>query len=185
MTAPLGIPGWLSDENREQLEDLIAVHDVRSVIEIGSFMGLSAVWFASHPQIERVTCIDTWYEPANYESENNLVATLRRWELPRDFFPLFRDNVMRSGYWHKIHPLRGHSRYICGEAPEADLVYIDGDHSYEGVERDITLYRPKAKKVIAGDDFVKRYGFGVIEAVREMLPNYQAVGPFWWSILVS
>ena len=55
-----------------------------------------------------------------------------------------------------------------------DLVYIDGDHSYEGCLRDIKDWYPKVKsgKFLVGDDYrvlTNRQGvkFGVIEAVNE------------------
>lgn len=179
------IPGWFAEENRSKLSDLITSHDVKTVVEVGSFLGLSAVWFAQ--RVNHVHCVDTWFEGATYESENNLLGTLRRWDLPRDFFPLFRDNVMRSGVWHKITPIKGHSRFVIGEVPHADLVYLDGDHSYEGCKRDIELYQDKARVILCGDDYSPRMEsdgvtpcFGVIEAVTELLPDAQHVGPFWW-----
>lgn len=180
MTDDLGIAGWFADENRANLERLIKVHKVQSVIEIGSFLGLSAVWFAR--RVNEVTCVDRWFEPAIEANDNNLVSTLARWELPNDFFPLFRDNVMRSGVWHKIRPVRGGSTEMHEQAHPVDLVYIDGDHSYEGCKRDLELYGPKARKIICGDDYVVRDGFGVIEAVTEMLPHHQSCGPFWWAV---
>ena len=183
------IAGWFAHENQRELFRLIQQHDIRTVAEIGSFMGLSAVWFAQ--RVEHVYCIDTWFEGATYESENNLVGTLRRWELPRDFFSIFRDNVMRSGVWHKITPIRGNSCHVSDEVPTVDLVYIDGDHSYEGCHRDILTYREKATKILCGDDYTERMesdgtgktpAFGVIEAVNELLPGADHVGPFWWWV---
>lgn len=179
----LGVAGWFADENRLELDHLIREHPIQSVVEIGSFLGLSAIWFARYPQIKSVTCVDLWFESANYDSQNNLFGTLNRWELPRDFFHLFRTNVMRSGYWHKIHPVRGNSHYVSGEVPFADLVYVDGDHSQEGCSKDILTYREKARSIICGDDYSDREGFGVIQAVSELLPNHRHHGPFWWSIL--
>jgi hypothetical protein len=176
----LPIPGWFARENREQLGRLIIERDIKSVIEVGSFLGLSAVWFAE--RVEQVYCIDTWMELATYESDNNLVSTLRRWDLPRDFFPLFRDNVMRSGVWHKICPVKGASQDVHGEVPVCDLVYLDGNHSYEGCKRDIKIYQDKARACLCGDDFTVRKDFGVIEAVTELLPGAQHVGPFWYWI---
>jgi hypothetical protein len=174
------VAGWLARENRETLASLIKEHDIRSVVEIGSFLGLSAIWFAK--RVDSVTCVDLWFEVASHLSNNNLVGTFHRWELPRDFFHIFRDNAMRSGYWEKIHPIRGHSHYVHGEVPFADLVYIDGDHSYEGCKRDIEIYRQKARRVICGDDYMEREGFGVIEAVTKLFPNHRHCGPFWWAV---
>lgn len=181
MIGDIGIPGWFAPENQANLARLIAEHEIRSVIEIGSFMGLSAVWFAH--RVEQVTCIDRWYEEANYVSDNNLVGTLRRWELPRDFFHIFRENVMRSGVWHKITPIRGNSHYVHGEAGFADLTYIDGDHTEKGCEMDIRIYRDKTRKIICGDDYVQREGYGVIEAVTKLLPRHKHDGAFWWCDL--
>lgn len=175
------VAGWFAPENRAALDSLIREHDIRSVVEVGSFLGLSAIWFAQ--RVAQVTCVDSWYEPATYESNNNLVGTLRRWDLPRDFFGIFRDNVMRSGHWHQITPIRGHSHYVAEEVPYADLVYLDGSHSYEDCKRDIEIYRDKARRVLCGDDYVEREGFGVIEAVRELLPDHNHSGAFWWADL--
>lgn len=178
----LPIAGWFPCENRDTLERLIVEQNIRSVAEVGTFFGLSAVWFALHEQIEMVQCVDLWFEPANYPTNNNLVGTLHRWELPKDFFSVFRENVMRTGVWHKILPIRGNSRYVHGEVSDADLVYIDADHSYEGCKLDIQNYFGKARKVICGDDYVEREGFGVIEAVTELLPGHQHSGAFWWVV---
>jgi hypothetical protein len=181
----LPIPGWFAEHNRVKLHELIRKHDIKTVVEVGSFLGLSAVWFAQ--RVEHVYCVDQWFEGATHESENNLVGTLRRWDLPRDFFSIFRDNVMRSGLWHKITPIKGHSRFVHGEVPVADLVYLDADHSYEGLSFDIGIYAAKARKVLCGDDYTPRFeedgvtpAFGVIEAVAKLLPDAQHVGPFWW-----
>jgi Methyltransferase domain len=194
MTNPIPIPGWFSPENRSELEFLISTNDIHSVVEVGSFMGLSAVWFARFDQIASVHCVDQWYEGATHESENNLVGTFRRWgyPCPFDFFPLFRANIERSGYWHKIHPVRGHSHYVHREVPVADLVYLDAGHQYHEIERDIEIYRDKARVILCGDDYTPRFEvdgktkcFGVVEAVRELLPNHEHNGPFWWCDLAK
>jgi Methyltransferase domain len=53
-----------------------------------------------------------------------------------------------------------------------DWVYIDADHSYEGVKRDLNAYFPLVKPggILAGDDYGQKgtwYGLGVAEAVDE------------------
>jgi hypothetical protein len=56
-----------------------------------------------------------------------------------------------------------------------DLIYIDADHSYDGVKRDLEDWWPKVKKggYFTGDDYSHSYApvtgvkFGVIEAVNE------------------
>lgn len=58
---------------------------------------------------------------------------------------------------------------------ELDFVYIDGNHNYEYVLEDITLYWPKLKNdgLMAGHDFLPRFQ-GVIKAVKEKFgDNYE------------
>jgi len=68
-----------------------------------------------------------------------------------------------------------------------DFVFIDGDHSYEGVKRDIKLWNPKVKKggCLIGHDYYHHSGMDdVRRAVNELLPNHN-VEPrnpqgIWW-----
>jgi cephalosporin hydroxylase len=175
-----GVTGWLLQENREELERLIAEYDIRSVIEIGTLFGLSAGWFAQ--RVDTITCVDRWYEPAEKPDNNNLVAVLKNGGVPRDFFKVFEENMRRVGLWEKIRVVRGDSKLVYDQVDQADLVYIDGDHSYEGCAGDIRLYGPKARKVICGDDYVVLKDFGVIEAVDELLPERQVRFRFWWVV---
>ncbi len=174
------LPGWFAPENRLMLDQLIRNHECTSGIEIGCFLGLSTVWFCYH--LHRLQCIDTWYEDAIEPNQNNLVQTLRRMGTPKDFYHVWCDNIFEAQVGRKITAIRGRSDEIHPLVVDADLVYIDGDHSYAGCKRDIELYLPKARKVICGDDYVKRPEFGVIEAVKEMLPGHQRYGPFWYFV---
>lgn len=49
-----------------------------------------------------------------------------------------------------------------------DIVYIDADHSYEGVKKDLESWFPKVKigGVIAGHDYINP-AYGVLQAVNE------------------
>lgn len=54
-----------------------------------------------------------------------------------------------------------------------DFVFIDADHSYEGVKRDITLWRPKLKAggLLSGHDYAnpgEKLGMEVKRAVDEL-----------------
>lgn len=61
-----------------------------------------------------------------------------------------------------------------------DFVYIDGDHSYEGVTADIYAWLPKVKPggILAGDDYIrsnrdKRF-YDVIRAVDEFAESVES-----------
>jgi len=52
-----------------------------------------------------------------------------------------------------------------------DWVYIDGNHSYEYVKKDLNYWYPKVKGILCGDDYAvcEKLQFGVIEAVDEFV----------------
>ena len=69
-----------------------------------------------------------------------------------------------------------------------DFVYLDGDHSYEAVTKDLESWYPKLKKfgVMCGDDYGHPSGVGVIEAVtkfayrNKLLVNDGEDNQFWF-----
>ena len=54
-----------------------------------------------------------------------------------------------------------------------DLIYIDGDHFYDGVKNDLEIWFPKIKKggVFGGHDYSDYRGWGVKKAVSEFFQN--------------
>ena len=63
-----------------------------------------------------------------------------------------------------------------------DFIYVDGNHSYEGVKSDLELFYPKLKYggVMMGDDYhvhelekVFGFDFGVTKAVNEFAINHR------------
>lgn len=50
-----------------------------------------------------------------------------------------------------------------------DFIYVDGDHSYEEVKKDLNAWYPKVKEggVFCGDDYQEGAWQGVIDAVNE------------------
>ncbi len=179
--------GWFPEANQRGLADLIFKYDVSTAIEIGSFLGRSAVWIAD--RIDHLWCIDPWEELETTPTSNNLVQTLQDLGLPNSFYHIFHQNIVVAGVESKVTALRGTSRDMIARAPRmVDLVYIDGDHSYEGCLADLLNYLPKARLVICGDDYHKRpngepYFPGVVQAVDEVFPEHGSDYTFWWKEL--
>lgn len=69
---------------------------------------------------------------------------------------------------------RAMSDEVAGEFEDGslDFVYVDGDHSLEGVRADIELYWPKLRPggIMAGDDYHlgRWWGDGVVRAFSEL-----------------
>lgn len=58
-----------------------------------------------------------------------------------------------------------------------DLIYIDGDHSYNAVKEDLELAYKKVKneKYICGHDYTKKLFPGVVKAVDEFCNKYNLI----------
>jgi len=103
------------------------------IVEIGSHLGASAVVLAEvlrrHPGggENKVYCIDTWMNDAMTEGR-------------RDTFEEFQNNTEK---WKELLcPIRADSIDVKLPFDECDLVFIDGDHSYEGVKLDVEKFSP-------------------------------------------
>jgi hypothetical protein len=154
------IPGWFPQTNKDTLEMLIKKHDVQSVIEIGTFVGLSAVWFAE--RVQKVITIDPFdaLTRINYLHGEWAEAAKNQWE-----------NYLKNTVgFNNIEVIKMTSQDAAAgplKDVTADLIYIDGSHEYEEVKQDILTYWPKAKKVLCGDDYTPSWP-GVRRAVDEL-----------------
>lgn len=93
----------------------------------------------------------------------------------------FYNNDIKEKYGNRLIPIQGYSYIVADQIPDnfADIVFIDADHSYESVKKDIIKYTPKLKSkgLLTGHDIDYP---GVNKAVNEMIKNYD-VGPnFVW-----
>lgn len=145
-TSPLEggeLAGWFPNENAEIIAKLIRQYDIKSVIEVGCFVGLATVFFAS--KVERVIAIDTFdaLEREKYLNEAQKSAANNQLET-------FKKNT--KGF-DNITILQMSSDEAAALDIEADLVYIDASHDYQSVQTDIAKWYPKTKKILCGDDY--------------------------------
>jgi len=102
-----------------------------NVLEIGSYVGVSSCHLAAGllRRGGRLFCVDTW---------NNETMP----EGPRDTYADFLNNTRR--FAGTIRPLRMRSAELLAAHLQLplDLVFIDGDHSYEAVRADFERVAP-------------------------------------------
>jgi hypothetical protein len=127
-------------------------------VEVGSFMGRSAAYFAvellRHGGTGRIDLVDSFINGASGRDVMELLAPVRS----------TIGNIHTGLSWEGAQLYADQS---------LDWVYIDADHHYEPVCRDIDAWLPKVKPggVIAGHDYSNYPGFGVIQAVNERFDN--------------
>lgn len=152
----------------------------RNHVEIGSYLGASACFISrglrlvSSNREARLYCVDTWMNDAMTEGQ-------------RDTYEEFSENT--RPYGGMIIPLRARSEEAAaGLLAKVDFLFVDGDHSYEGVSSDIRSWFPKlsAGAVVVFHDYgwaegVKR---AVAEFVRplEVAPG-QVFDNTYWTII--
>lgn len=104
------------------------------MIEIGSYLGASSCFLAAAAlEVEgaRLHCVDTW--------ENEGMS-----EGSRDTWRDFQCNTQE--YQRVIEPHRARSMDVARTfGQRIDLIFIDGDHSYEGCHGDVINWLPLVK----------------------------------------
>lgn len=129
------------------------------MVEVGSHYGDSTLGWLLTGRFSSITCVDPFVDvPGIYEGMQNVFGEFNRRVIQK--FPEAR--LLRCSSVEAARHMEDRS---------LDLVYIDGDHSYEAVKSDILCWLPKVKHggYIAGHDFVDNGVFGVQQAVREFL----------------
>jgi predicted O-methyltransferase YrrM len=133
-------PGWdpyrvTALQHRAELERLVrflAGREPRTVLEIGTFQGGTLyVWVRALDSTRHVVSVDqpVWNE-----------MTHRR---RRDLYAAFSEETRIDVVFGDSHDGTTYEEVAgsMGGEGSVDLLFVDGDHSYEGVRRDFEMYR--------------------------------------------
>lgn len=133
-----------------------------SILEIGSWIGTSAIVFAK--RFREVFCLDPFESVGDTITEKYDMKVVEK---------LFHENVFPH---YNIKHIKLSSNDLFAEenilvldlfdCHKVDIVYIDGDHHYDKVKRDIQAAKKLAVKFICGHDYERRFP-GVVKAVNE------------------
>jgi predicted O-methyltransferase YrrM len=151
------------------------------IAEIGSYIGASACCFgaaASDTERKKIICIDTWNNDAMTEGN-------------RDTWAEFKSNT--ADFSVHVIPVRGFSTDVVDQVraiiPTLDLLFIDGDHSYDGVKADWEAYKSflKPGSTVIFHDYgwaegVKRV---VHEDVMPLVLSHDILPNMWWGTLAK
>lgn len=127
--------GWMTPEELDWLGAQAASMD--SVVEIGSLHGRSAfALLTACPGT--VYCIDPWNDEGDH------------------CYPSFLGNC---GHFPNLVAVRGFSPQAGVDIPAVDMVFIDGDHTYDAVIADIEAWLPRTRRLMCGHDYNNTDGF--------------------------
>lgn len=166
------IPGMLSEESAKFLFSLCYAQGVEGdVVEVGSWQGYSTSFLAravSETGNGRMYAVDHF--KGNVGKEAFYVAG--RDDLG-DLPGIFRNNMRKAGVDDTVRILEMANVDACAQlrndGVKIRFLFIDGDHSLEGVRRDIELFFPLlvSGAIVVFDD-CSTSAPGVIEAADEL-----------------
>ncbi len=167
---PAKIPGWF--HHGEKILSLIDEYRPKVCVELGTWQGASAVPIAL--SIQRwggtLNCVDTWAGELNEDGGS----------LPN------KPPVMIMACARAVTELKvgANVRLIPATTLEAakvwsepiDFLYIDADHSYEGVKADLEAWVPHVRPggLILGDD----YGSSIYPGVKRAWDEFERWAEF-------
>jgi len=125
-------------------------------VEIGSYLGASSTFLASAAREKNsiLYCVDTWGNDAMSEGK-------------KDTFNEFMKNTQR--FRSVMIPLRGLSEEVAKTFnKKINLLFIDGDHSYKGVKKDVDSWFPRLKNKA----IVIFHDVGWAESVQKVISEY-------------
>lgn len=147
------------------------------IAEVGVWKGDSVCHLASRLPHATVYAVDLWENTYRYRHLPKLQS-----QVPT-VYESFASNVARWGV-KNIKPVQGISWEVADsfEDESFDFVYIDADHSYEAVVKDIRAWLPKVKRggFLAGHDYDNPKHPGVKTAVDELLGQIQTFDGWVW-----
>lgn len=145
--------------------------DKNVVIEVGSWHGRSTRALGDNA-MGIVYAVDTWDGSAN--ERDTWHQSARSMDGDHAFYEFMQNNIdlVSRG---KIVPVRMSSKnasdFFRRNGIIADMIFIDADHTYEGVVSDIKSWMPLLKPggLLCGHDYVHSDHMKVIEAVDDVL----------------
>ena len=158
------ISGWNSESIA--LEYAINTYKPESIVEVGSWLGASAIFMASKTKAP-ILCVDTFLgsnEVLWREGKvNNLVDNFN------SIYRQFCANITHKELNNQVSPLpmtsSSAAELLAKLDVTIDMVYLDAGHREREVYADLQDWWPLTNKVLVGDDY-NSYWPGVIAAAN-------------------
>ena len=142
--------GWFVNQN--QLNHLFKRFKPKTVIELGSFLGLSTDFIAKRlPPGGKLYAVDHWLGSVEHQGRQDVAHLLPT------LYDQFLSNMIYTKNTETVVPVKMTTVEASSflEEIEADIIYVDAAHDEASVYTDLTLYYPLLKEggVMCGDDW--------------------------------
>lgn len=180
---PLDMHGWFSRENKDMIGKLLARYQPKTVVELGSWLGVSTIFMAQHvPAESKVYAVDHW------EGDQHTNANPEGKKRAGTLYQQFLSNVKHHNLTNSIIPLRMTTieAALLFDDQSVDFLYIDASHDETSVTQDFVTWFPKVTTngLICGDDWgCKAVRDGVIQGMKlcSIAPSrLKSIGNFWY-----
>jgi autotransporter strand-loop-strand O-heptosyltransferase len=170
-----GIDGWMNYKECVWLHGVANKMD--SICEIGSWKGRSTHALLSGTK-GTVTAVDHFKGSVGEDGPH---AEAKQ---PDD--PVYRQFIENTKGFDNLNVYRSSSLEAAAhfEGQKFDMVFIDAEHSYEAVKKDIKAWKSKAKLLICGHDYSDDWP-GVKRAVHEEIGLVDHCESIWYKWLVN
>lgn len=169
--------GFASMESYNRLWWLASEYECRSLIEVGSFLGMTSIFLLDNSSIETVFCIDLFDNP-HQDKYRGIGVQIKHPNHEYYGGNQYREFLRNTLPYVNIRHVKMPSLEAAELDIEADMVYIDANHTEEAVVADIKAWAPHARKVLCGDDNYS-HKFGVKAAIKSMgIPDSEE--RIWW-----
>ena len=161
------VEGWTSQKELNFLHNVAG--EMETIVEIGSWKGRSTRALLSGTK-GTVYAVDHFLGSKGEEEQHK--------EAKEDV--IYNQFLANNGQYKNLKVLRMSSAEAVKQFADksVDMVFIDGEHTYEGVKEDIKLWLPKAKKIICGHDYCDAWA-GVKKAVEENFTDFSKEDSIW------
>jgi hypothetical protein len=168
----VNISGWGS--NSFALDRAIEIAQPKSIIEVGSWLGASAIHLANiSSKKTKILCIDTFLGSNSILWEQGQVNLKLNFS---EIFDQFSANIYLSKLDSRVYPLpmtsSSAAELLQNQGVLADLIYIDAGHSEREVYNDLLDFWPLTRKVLIGDDYSSAWP-GVIKAANKFSEEHK------------
>jgi len=154
----------------------VAEKKYRVLVELGTWKGHSIMYLAKKLKQQNYDFdlygVDLFDDSPIHENKGNEYLKPQM----KYLWDVYNENLIRSNVREVVKDIKKNSWEAANEFENesVDFIFIDADHKYESVVKDIQAWLPKLKVggVMSGHDYTQPTA-GVKKAVEELLPDFK------------